>query len=256
MPLITLTTDFGYQDNYVGAMKGVILSICPKATIIDIAHGIPPQNIVHGAFVITEASKYYPPKTIHVVVVDPGVGSKRLPICVTSHGQYFIGPDNGLFSLMIQDDPQWAAYQLENKKFFLETISTTLHGRDIFAPVAAHLANGVKINQFGKKLKKINTLNIAKVQTTKNKVLGEIIYFDHYGNAITNIHQKDVNKNVKININHKMMLDQLNTSYETGELGFPLALISSSGFLEIAIKQGNAAKQLALQIGDTISLEE
>lgn len=255
MPLITLTTDFGYQDNYVGAMKGVILSISPKATIIDIAHNIPPQNIVHGAFVITEASKYYPPKTIHVVVVDPGVGSKRLPICVYSCGQYFIGPDNGLFSLIIQNDPKWEAYQLENKKFFLKVISTTLHGRDIFSPVAAHLASGVKIKQLGQKLKKINSLNIAEVKITNNKVQGEIIYFDHYGNAITNIHKKDMSNNPKIHINHKITLDQLSVSYEEGQLGFPIALISSSGFLEIAVKQGNAAKQLALQIGDAIILE-
>ena len=187
-PIVTLTTDFGTSDGYVGVMKGVILSIAPHVCLIDITHAIPPQNVVQAAFTLFNAAPFFPDGTVHLVVVDPGVGTKRRPLAIQAGGKCYVGPDNGVFSLVAGTAGR--AVVLENSAYYRagSYVSNTFHGRDIFAPVAAHLAAGVPLEEFGRPVEDWNTLPIpAPLHRPPDEWEGEVLYLDHFGNAVTNI---------------------------------------------------------------------
>lgn len=265
-PVITVLTDFGWRDPYVSSMKGVILSICKNATIVDISHSIPKFNIMHGAYLLAFSVPYFPPGTIHVVVVDPGVGSERLPILVqTKNDQYLIGPDNGIFTLVVERCGGWKKIvKLENETFFLNEISTTFHGRDLFAPVAAHLANGTSIEEFGSEISEIRQINVQEPIVRRNEIEGLILFTDSFGNIITNI-SKSLFEELKISTGSQVELDlATNTrdikfcqSYAEVEKNQFLLIIGSRGLAEISMNQGNAAQALNLDLqGRTIIIRK
>lgn len=189
--VITLLTDFGNQDAYVGIMKGVIAGINPFANIVDICHSVPPQDVFNGAYLLYTSYKYFPRKTIHVAVVDPGVGSRRDIVCVETKDYFFLVPDNGLLSFIIQNEKPKSIFRITNNKYFLPSPSNTFHGRDVFAPVAAHLSLGAKPQQLGIKINQLEQLDIPKpVPKKAGQVEGQIIYIDRFGNLITNIKEE------------------------------------------------------------------
>src|SRR3984957_16248735 len=190
-PLITLTTDFGLSDHYVGAMKGVILKICPTARIVDISHGVGAFEIAEAAFTLSQAYKYFPRGAVHLAVVDPGVGTSRRPILARAAGQYFIAPDNGVLSMIYAREPH-KVRAISSDRYFLKPVSHTFHGRDIFAPVAAHLASGIAPARFGKLVDDYLRLTFHRpTQTGKNAWTGSVLKVDRFGNLITNLHLDD-----------------------------------------------------------------
>ncbi len=252
--VITLTTDFGYSDWFVGAMKGAILSICPQATIIDISHGIPAGDIISGAFVIKEACSFYPPGTVHVGVVDPGVGGERAALAVRTRRHLFVGPDNGLMSLACNDDAIVEIVSIENSDFMLREVSTTFHGRDIFAPAAAHLANGVPVDALGRRVEAMRELDVGRVRCEGRTTEGCVIYIDHFGNLITNI-PKDAIGSGKTEVRVRdSVVPGLFTSYSSVGEGEALALIGSSGYLEISVNRGSAKDCFGVEIGGIIKV--
>jgi len=247
--LITLTTDFGTRDAYVGAMKGVIASIAPKARVIDVSHEVPPQQILFGAFVLHGVWAYYPEGTIHVAVVDPGVGSNRSIILARYAGRYLIAPDNGLATMVHRHFPIEEAYVVENRSLFLPRPSSTFHGRDIMAPVAAHLANGLKPARVGRACERIELLPIEFRGTVKNDgVHGRVIYVDRFGNLVTNVRLDDLGPLQRIRNSLHVHVDgrdigPLRHAYHEVKPATPLALVGSSGFIEIAVNCGSAVGQ-------------
>lgn len=239
--IITLLTDFGYNDPFVGQMKGVILKINKNVTIVDITHGIQPQAVEDAAFVLWQSFKYFPKGTIHLSIVDPGVGSKRKALIVKSQGHYFIAPDNGILSYVIKKP--FKCISIENPKYFLQKESSTFHGRDIFAPVAAWLSKGVPISEFGKPLKELTLLEDLNPVISNNKIIGKIVYIDIFGNAITNI--KPEGRKIKEIIVGETIFPIV--SFYSQSPDKPAAVINSDGFIEIFIYKGNAAKTLGLQ---------
>ncbi|MFA6245082.1 MAG: SAM-dependent chlorinase/fluorinase, partial [Candidatus Hydrogenedentales bacterium] len=192
-PVVTLLTDFGTKDAYVAAMKGVILTRCPEVTIVDLSHEITPQDIFEGALFLAEAAHYFAPGTIHCVVVDPGVGTSRLPIAASAGGQLFVAPDNGILSLFVRKHPLGEVRMITNKRFMLDRISATFHGRDIFAPAAAALASGVPVEEAGDRTTTMTMLDIPWAKRDEdNRVVGIVMHIDRFGNAITNIRREDL----------------------------------------------------------------
>ena len=239
--IITLTTDFGIKDHYVASMKGVILTINPKARIIDVTHDIDSYDIMSCAFIVSNFYKYYPEGTINVVVVDPGVGTSRRSISIYADGYYFVGPDNGIFSFIIENCKYVEIFSLLNKKYFLKDISSTFHGRDIFAPVASYLSINIEPKSFGRRLNKVKILNSTKAIIEHNTVKGKFIYEDKFGNLITNIDSKTAKRIYEINIQGKK-LTKIANSYGNKKKGEIVALIGSTGFLEIAVNKGRASE--------------
>jgi S-adenosylmethionine hydrolase len=257
-PVITLTTDFGTSDLYVGVMKGVILSINPRAQIIDITHAIPPQDVYAAAFLIDSAYRYFPTGTIHVVVVDPGVGSSRRAIACQTETATFVCPNNGVLTHILHDESVIHAVTVENPAYALPQISNTFHGRDIFAPVAAHLSRGVPITDLGASITSLVRLPIPTPQVTDTTIVGHVIWRDHFGNLITNIsHQLlesvGVSNGFVIQAG-TVEIDHLNRSYGESGVGEFLAIIGSFGRLEVSMNQGNAAQHLGLKRGDAITV--
>jgi len=262
--IITLTSDFGLTDAYTAAMKGVILRINPDVYLIDISHTINAQDISSAAFILSTVYRYFPNNTIHLVVVDPGVGTERRAIALKTPDAYFVAPDNGVLSYILQDyecekgrlSAGLEAVQLTNKKHWLIPVSNTFHGRDIFAPVAAHLSLGVPFAEFGDNIDIISVLPAQKPRIGSGIVTGNIIYIDHFGNLITNIGKdlitgRSTDMTVKIG---NREIKGLSRNYSGGqEL---LALIGSSGRLEIALREGSASQYLGAHIGDEVSLYE
>ena len=256
-PVITLTTDFGTSDHFVGVMKGVILGICPQARIVDISHEVPPFEISQGAFLIAEASRWFPKKAIHVIVVDPGVGTSRRPVLIEANGQYFIGPDNGVLAMVYADVPH-KAREITATKYFSQPVSRTFHGRDIFAPVAAHLAAGVRPASFGKLIEDHLKLAFYKPQRTARRVwTGSILHVDRFGNLITNFHVsefQDVRTRPFQIVAGPRTISRLALAYSDSEPGEPFIIEGSSGFLEVALNQGSAAKGLGCGPGAPVEL--
>jgi S-adenosylmethionine hydrolase len=256
MPIITLTTDFGRQDGYVGAMQGVILGICPAATLVHISHHIPPQDIRTAAFVLYQVFSYYPAHTIHCVVVDPGVGSQRRAIAVrTSHGM-FVGPDNGVFSLALATEPVnvLEAVTLTNADYQLPGPSSTFHGRDIFAPAAAHLASGIPLSKLGPRAINLVRLDVGdKLQKQECRV----IHIDHFGNLILSLTRHDITdpEHVTFTVG-PYLIESLSSTFADVEDGQLLAYTGSSrDHIEIAIRNGNAAQKLGLRVGDMVKVD-
>ena len=252
--IITLTTDFGYNDWFVGAMKGVILGRNREARIVDITHGIPSGSIAAGAFALAASCHYYPDGAIHVAVVDPGVGSQRKAILIQTKRHFFLGPDNGLLSLAAPKEDTIEIRRLENTRYFVQPVSRTFHGRDVFAAIAGHLSSGTPASEFGPTADNIFRLDWPQPRNESGLVRGQVVYIDRYGNAITNIHaalftQKNLPGEVVVQ-GHS--LGRLMDFYEQALEGEPIALIGSCGLLEIAVNKGSAAEMLQLQTGDRV----
>ncbi len=249
--VITLTTDFGTADPYVGIMKGVILRINPQVIIVDLCHEIAPQNIAQATFLLKTAFRFFPPQTIHVVVVDPGVGGKRRAIILRTGEAYFIAPDNGVLSGVLEESTDYQAFSISNPKFWLHPVSSTFHGRDIFAPVAAHLSRGVPLEQFGEPASDLVTLPLPRPEVKGDLIVGQVIHIDHFGNLITNIEEELLKGELSLEIQgHR--IGKLSPCYEAGEE--LLALIGSTGNLEIAVKNGSAAERLKARIGTPVRI--
>lgn len=249
--MITLTTDFGLRDPYVAAMKGVIHSLCPQARIEDLTHEIAPQDVGEAAFFLAGASPWFPRETIHVAVVDPGVGTKRRSIAVRAGGQYFIGPDNGIFTVLLREFPLENAHVIESPAFMLHNVSPTFHGRDVFAPMAAHLANGATLLDVGPAAGPLTALNIPEPQTRPGGVVeGEVVRVDRFGNAISNIHRRLCSVDCGCTVRAGgAAVSELSRTYGDRRAGELLALFGSSGYLEIAVNQGSAADGFGLHRG-------
>lgn len=255
MPIITLTTDFGNDDPFDGVMKGVILSICPDANIIDLTHNISPQDIYQANFLLTSSYKFFPPGTIHICVVDPGVGSLRKPILIESTNYFFIGPDNGLFTGILEKEDITNVVELTEKKYWLPKVSQTFHGRDIFAPIAAHIANRENVFNFGKQIKKEDLVKLPIQKPVKNKdgIAGIIQYIDHFGNLITNISSDEIPNKITGKIkNHSLC--GLVECFGEARRNTLSTIKGSSGFVELFINKGNAAKITGVKIGQKVEI--
>lgn len=240
-------TDFGTLDYFVGAMKGVILSINNSANIIDITHEIAPQNIKSASFTLRACYKNFPEKTIFVAVVDPGVGSERRAILVETEKYFFIAPDNGLLGFVFDEAETFRVFELTNPKYFADKISATFHGRDIFAPAAAHLSNGVKPKKVGKEISEF-------VRISEKESLAEIIHIDRFGNLVTNLKLKDLPEKFALEINGKI-IGKLQNFYAEAEKSEVFMIFGSAKFLEIVAFQDSAQKVLQAEIGQRITLK-
>ena len=261
-PIITLTTDFGNKDYFVGNIKGVILGINRDLDIISISHEVRSYNIREGAFIINAAYKYFPKSSIHIGIVDPGVGGTRRPILVEANNHYFIGPDNGLFSYIYKEDPKVKVIEIKSEHYFLKSEGTTFHGRDIFAPVAAWLSKGVKMTNFGDEITDFKRFPVPDINRPDNDtVKGEIAYIDRFGNLISNITRTDidqfiVNKGIKglqIRIKERTIAG-LRDYYGQAEAGGIDAIINSNGHLEVFSFMKNAKDILGVSIGEEITV--
>lgn len=252
-PIITLLTDFGTKDPFVGVMKGVILSICPNALIVDLSHEVPPQSVLAGAYLLKSSLDYFPKGTIHLAVVDPGVGSSRKAVALKSKGCYFVGPDNGFFPAALKEWGIEQAVELTQKKFQLSNPSTTFHGRDIFAPAAAYLAKGVSMGRLGIKQNNWIWREIPKPYQTAQGWTGQVLWVDHFGNLVTNLEKKHLPKTFRLKVGKTVILN-LVTYYAEVKKGTVMALAGSSGNLEISINGGNAAQKLGVGIGASVVL--
>ncbi len=255
--IITLTTDFGTRDGFVGVMKGVILSINPQAVIVDITHDIAPQNIEQGAFLFANAARYFPANAIHVVVVDPGVGSARRAIAMQIGETFFVAPDNGVLTYATRNTQHdIRVVHLTNSKYWLPRVSATFHGRDIFAPVAAHLSLGVPLDALGEPMDDWVKLSAcANAARLGEEVVGRVVHIDRFGNAITNIGEELLAGMDRARVVVRVgahALRGIKATYASAAPGEAVALISSSWHVEIAVRDGNAAQKLGLQIGDEI----
>jgi S-adenosylmethionine hydrolase len=260
MPIISLLTDFGYQDEYVGVLKGVIYRFNPAATIVDLTHGIAAQDVAQAAHVLAAAYPYFPEGSIHVVVVDPGVGSQRAVIAVRQEGHLFLAPDNGVLSVIWRDLRPRQVVRVENPAFFLPSLSQTFHGRDIFAPVAAHLSLGVALSQLGpqRDFEDLIQLPLAQASYLHSRLLeGQVVGVDHFGNLATNLSLRHIEKlrsaasRLVIQIAGRC-IDDLSTHYGQVDSGRLLALINSRNCLEIALANGNAAAELHAGVGTPV----
>ena len=263
--IITLTTDFGLQDEYVGVMKGVILSICPAATIVDITHGISPQNCIQAAYIIGAAYRYFPAGTIHLAVVDPGVGTGRAMLALRADGHLFLAPDNGTLSFLLQKDGIFAV-RLNRSEYFLKDVSTTFHGRDVFAPAAAHLAAGVDLEAMGEPVDcgALKTLDLGRPRICADgRLSGTVVWADRFGNLTTSIDAASLDAYLRskpgsaqpvIRIG-ECRIAGLSSAYADAEPGRALALIGSRGYLEISVNCGNAQKDLRIHHHDPVFVE-
>ncbi|MER3447324.1 MAG: hypothetical protein C4291_10995 [Candidatus Dadabacteria bacterium] len=238
--IITLTTDFGIKDHYIGAMKGVILSINRDVSIVDITHQIPPQDISSGAFTIRNFYRYFPQGTIHVAVIDPGVGTERKPIAIEADGYIFIGPDNGIFTFVYRESKSFNVFEISNFKYVLPNVSHTFHGRDIFAPAAAHISLGITPKDLGEVVKEPVMISIKEPEVRGEEIIGEFIYKDSFGNLISNIPAELIKPGSRVYIGKKV-INGISKSYAEAQRGELIAIIGSSGLLEISVNQGRAS---------------
>jgi S-adenosylmethionine hydrolase len=256
--IITLTTDFGLRDPYVAEMKATILNICKTAQIVDVTNQVDKFNIKEGAFFLSCIAPYFPDGTIHIGVVDPEVGTRRKPIIIETLRGFFVGPDNGLLALAAETQGIKHVYEISNRQYVSFIESQTFHGRDIFAPAAAHLLKGVSIEEFGPVLDNIVKPTFTKVVWEKTTAECEILHIDNFGNLITNLSAKELipyEKNIlQIKLSNFEFKLKLSKAYSYTQVGDPLVLIGGHGFLELAIYKGNAASKFSAKSGDKLSL--
>ena len=253
MSLITLTTDFGLDDWFVGTMKGVIAGIAPRVEVVDLTHGVPPGDIRAGAFALAAGYGFFPKGTIHIAVVDPGVGSERKAIAVQTGNYFFVGPDNGVLSFALRRERIKHIHRLENARYFLRSISQTFHGRDVFAPVAAYLAKGVRISALGPAQKSFDRLEWPAPRRLHGRLEGEVIYIDRFGNGITNLDSGMLASSEATTCGVPSRFTcPLNSCYQAVRQGKPVAVLGSSGFIEIAVNGGSAQKRLGLKVGTRV----
>ena len=259
MKIITLLTDFGTSNGYVAQMKGTALGIT-DAKLIDITHQITPHNIREGAFVLLTTVPYFPVGTVHVGIVDPGVGTERKGIIITTRSHVLIGPDNGLLIPAAKNLGKFTVYEITNTKLMLPFVSYTFHGRDIFSPVAAHILNGVLFEHIGPVISNFVEIDFGDYKIDKSTASGKIIYCDGFGNIITNIdglkfgNVADFGKKITFFIGRKKFSAQFVKSYDFVKKGDILLTIGSSNYLEISINQGNAAKKLGVSPNDDVKI--
>jgi S-adenosylmethionine hydrolase len=262
-PVISLLTDFGLRDHFVGVMKAVILSICPEAEIVDITHDLSPMAISDGALLLGCSYPYFLPGSIHVAVVDPGVGGARRALAARCDDRFFVGPDNGILSYAFADAKDYQAVAITNSKYCLSPTSATFHGRDVFAPAAAHLANGTPLEELGPAVVDPVLLDLPEPRETERGLEAHVLHVDRFGNLITDLKQHRLaewlgscdRRQVVIEAG-QARLEGLQDHYETVAQGRPLAVIGSTGRLEIAVNRGSASDQLRLTQGDTIVLRK
>lgn len=273
MRTITLTTDFGTVDGYVGVMKGVMLSIAPGIRLVDLSHEVPPQDVRRAAFMLYTAVSFFPPDTVHLAVVDPGVGTERRAIAVQVPQGFLVGPDNGLFTYILAEAEEWRAVELRDPAYWLPQVSGTFHGRDIFAPVAAHLARGVPMEQLGPPVSDPVLLPLPRLEVREDRLEGEVLYIDRFGNVVTSIGRlrwagnglvldaafrraapslRPAAAGAVVEIGRKA-IQGVRRTYGEVPVGESLALVGSIGFLEIAVRQGDAAHTLGVRPGDPVT---
>jgi S-adenosylmethionine hydrolase len=254
--MITLLTDFGTRDGYIGAVKGVIRRINPEVEIVDIAHDIESYDVLGAAFALNNFYRYFPKGTIHLAVVDPGVGTLRKPILIRTADFSFVGPDNGIFSFIYQREDLTDMVVISNKKYFLAELSSTFHARDIFAPAAAYLSLGVETDEFGSPARECMKLTIPQPESKGKSLKGAIIHIDRFGNLITNVKADLLKKreNARIVLGKRTIKGISRSYFEIKEKGLG-ALIGSSGFLELAVNQGSAQKLLRAEVGEGIKID-
>jgi S-adenosylmethionine hydrolase len=248
--IITLTTDFGLSDPFVGIMKGVILGITPNAQLVDISHDIRSYDITEAAFMIESMYPYFPEGTVHIVVVDPGVGSARRPLAASSHGQFFVAPDNGVLSTILADE----AYHIQNNRLFLKSVSRTFHGRDIFAPVAAHLASGTPLESVGTRISDFIKKPLPVPRREGRKIVGTVLRIDKFGNVITNVRRSDLSPRFTMRA-AGTPITRLCANFSEAKPGEFVAVEGSTGYIEIALNQASAADRLNLGSGAEIEVE-
>lgn len=259
--IITLLTDFGIADIFVGSMKGVILGINPQSQVVDLSHEVPPHDIRAGAFLLHSAVRYFPPGTIHVAVVDPGVGSERRPLLVFTAEQYFLAPDNGLLSYVLDLEPEAEIRELTAKQYFLGSIGSTFHGRDIFAPAAAWLSRGEPIESFGPLVETIVRFEVRRPILEAGKLIGEVQHIDRFGNLVTNIANEnlrelaglDFHEAVHVRVGHTEVKG-LHRCYADGAPGNLCGLINSDGWLELFCSQGRADNLAKAKMGERVEV--
>ena len=260
--IITLTTDFGLNDHFVGAMKGVILEIAPDATIIDISHAVQPFDILDGALTLSQVYSYYPSGTVHMVIVDPGVGTARRPIILTGDRHIFVAPDNGVLSLVYDREERISVRHVTTEHYFLQPRSNTFHARDIFSPIAAYLAKGIDTDRFGEEITDYVRFGAPRPKPVDERTLrGVVLKVDRFGNLITNITPQDAPqlfeatpRAFKIVVGSKSPITHICTSYAEGAPGEVFGIIGSMGFLEIATNRGSAFQLLGAGKGSEVNV--
>ncbi|MEJ2729988.1 MAG: SAM-dependent chlorinase/fluorinase [Deltaproteobacteria bacterium] len=264
MPVISILSDFGTDDEYVGVMKGVILSICPSVTIVDITHRIDPQDIHQAAYLLPSYYRFFPEGTVHIVVIDPEVGSRRGILAVKHREHFFIAPDNGVLSLLLNAEKSDTIIRVDNSAYFLKPLSSTFHGRDIFAALGAHLSCGTKLDVLGSNMDVNDTVHLKDLRcriSQAGELIGKIVSIDRFGNLITNIDsislaafcETDDLRRPQIHIG-SFVISELSGTYSDAAPAAPLALIGSRNYLEIAVNGGNAKKKLQVKKGDPVRL--
>jgi S-adenosyl-L-methionine hydrolase (adenosine-forming) len=257
--IITLTTDYGTNDHLAGTLKGVILKIVPDATVVDITHQVNPFDLLDGALAIGSAYSYFPPRTIHVVVVDPGVGTERRPLLVSAGNQYFVAPDNGVLSVIYERETDVVARHANVEHYYLQPLSKTFHGRDIFAPVAAWLAKGAQIASMGDAIQDYKRFAMPKPKASNGHVKGVVMRVDSFGNLLTNFRATDIPETaltsgaIKLQVGTHAITKMVDT-FARGNKSEPVAFLGSSGYVEIAVNKGNAAQILAIGRGAAVLL--
>ena len=258
-PIITLTTDFGTSDHLVGSMKGVILNINPAARIVDLNHSVVPYDILDGALSIANAYRFFPSRTIHVVIVDPGVGTERRPILVSGEKQFFVAPDNGVLSMIFERE-SCTVRHISAEHYFLNPVSPTFHGRDIFAPTAGWLSKAFQTEAFGEPVTDFVRFTMPKAKSNGQAVKGVILRVDAFGNLMTNLTAEDIpigalgGGAIKLAVNGKQVL-RFGQTFASGNPGEPIALLGSAGYVEIAVNRGNAARTLGVNRGAEVTLD-
>jgi len=258
MGLITLLTDFGARDWFVGTMKGVILRIAPNTVLVDITHDIPPGDIAAGAFALAASSPFFPPQTVHLAVVDPGVGTPRPAVVVQTRSACFVGPDNGLLTLALKGQEIRGIRRLENPEYALPSLSHTFHGRDLFAPAAAHLSRGLPPARLGPAWARLASLPWPEPTSEPQGWRGQVVYVDHFGNAITNLPNHlaaAAGKRCRLRFGNNRSCP-IGSAYASVPLGRPVGIPGSTGFLEIAVHQGHAARKFRLKPGSRVQLRQ
>lgn len=245
MPIITFLSDFGDKDWFVSAVKGEILKINPEVKIIDITHNIKPFDVKQAAFVLKMVYKNFPEGTVHLAVVDPGVGGKRKPLIITSEGYFFVGPNNGIFSYVLKKP---VIYEI----LWTGQASATFHARDIFGPISAKITRGVDLKLLGKRIKKCLKIPFPQIEKKGNKIYGEIVYIDHFGNLITNIFVKFPIKKIYLN---NVQIAEVKDFYQMAKFDVAIAVKGSSGYYEIAVYKGQANQTLNLKVGTPVIAE-
>ena len=256
--IITLTTDFGLADPFVGIMKGVILGIAPEARLVDITHEIRSYDVLEAAFMVETAFRYFPEGTVHVVVVDPGVGSARRPLAAAAEGHLFVAPDNGVLSYVLDAGPSAppaATHWIDNRSLCLDPVSRTFHGRDVFAPVAAHLARGLPIESVGPRIVDVVKRAFPRLRREGDTLVATILHIDKFGNVITNLRREHLGTgDFTISVGGRT-ITRLRSTFSEAEPGEFFAVEGSTGYIEIALNQGSAAERLAVERGAEIELE-